>query len=85
MPGRQGLASDQVDDFDPVRLRAHRVLVDGFECTAALVDGVHRHRRDSMPTDSRNLPRGSIAKPRGTFSVGHLPIAVKVPLSGSIL
>src|ERR1700722_3044051 len=34
---------------------------------------------DSMPTDSRNLPRGSILKPRGVFSVGHLPIAVSVP------
>jgi hypothetical protein len=30
-------------------------------------------------------PRGSIAKPRGVFSVGKRPIWVRVPWSGSIL
>jgi alkanesulfonate monooxygenase SsuD/methylene tetrahydromethanopterin reductase-like flavin-dependent oxidoreductase (luciferase family) len=52
----------QIDDLDPVRLRAHRVGADRLQFAARLVDRVDRHPAEFMPTDGRNLPRGSIAK-----------------------
>ena len=84
-----GVAPDDqlnpIDDLDPVRLLADRILLMFFSSPLSWSIAWTVRPAESIPTASKNLSRGSMLNPRGVFSVGHSPIPVSVPFSGSIL
>ena len=80
-----GRPSPQIDDLDPVRHLAHRVVVGDRQRAGLRVVRWTVIAFESSPTASKNRPRGSMLKPRGVFSVGQRPISDSFPVASSIV
>ena len=75
--------SGQLDDLDPVRVLAHRQALGRAERAAARRrSGAADALCDSCPAAIRKRPLGSMAKPRGVFSVGVWPSGCSRPRRG---